>query len=105
LNIRAPASDRYVSLSDNQRDPVLSDLRELQSQVRTSNDGDPEEREIALSEISAFEATLSQSRVSAELIDRFVNRVLRWIISKFSDALLGAVAGALVVKLIPFLAA
>jgi predicted DNA repair protein MutK len=52
----------------------------------------------------AFEATIAQPRVSAELIDRFVGRILAWIRKTFGEALVGAIAGALVVKLLPFLA-
>ena len=98
-----PAADRYVQLNDNQRNPVETDLGELRSAVHSSNEADEESRQIALSEIAIFEAALIQPRLSTDLIERFVNRIIKWMISKFGEAVVGVIAGALIAKLLPFL--
>lgn len=100
----APAVDRYVKFSDNQRAEFEVDVSSLRSKVLSANEAGEEERQIALSEIAIFEAAIAQPRISSDLIDRFVNRILSWIRAQFGEALIGAIAGALVVKLLPFLA-
>lgn len=100
---KVPAAGRYVQISDNQRDNVESDLDSLRVSVRSSNEIDEEDRQIALSEIAVFEAALIQPRLSTELIERFVNRIVKWMVSKLGEAMIGAIAGALVAKLLPFL--
>jgi hypothetical protein len=99
----APASDRYVTLTDNQRAGVVGDIRDLSVVVSGANDVGDEERQIALSEIAAFEATIIQSRVPADLVERFTKRVLSWILTVFGAALAGEIAQALIAKLLPFL--
>ncbi|MES3026850.1 MAG: hypothetical protein V4820_03215 [Pseudomonadota bacterium] len=96
-----PAADRYVSLSDNLRSEVREHLQDARSAIRATNDAEDEEREIALSEIAAFEATVTQPRVSTELIERFVSRVLAWLVKAFGEAMVGVVASALIAKLMP----
>lgn len=98
-----PAANRYVRLDDNQRTTVEESLSDLRLAVRSSNETDEEDRLIALSEIAAFEAVLIQPRVSTELVERFVNRIIKWMISIFGTAMIGAVADALIAKLLPFL--
>jgi DNA-binding MarR family transcriptional regulator len=99
-----PAADRYVALNDNQRGYVQGDLHTLRSAIQSSNEADEEDRQIALSEIAVFEAALIQPRLSTELIERFTKRIIGWIVSKFGEAIVGAVAESLVAKLLPFLA-
>ncbi len=99
-----PAADRYVQLNDNQRGELGGDLEALRLAVRSANDVADEDRQIALSEIAVFEAAVMQPRLAQGLIDRFVDRIIKWIVSKFGEALLAAVTGALVLKLMPFLA-
>lgn len=94
-----PASDRYVTLHDNQRAEIRDLLGTFKSHINSSNEAGKEEREIALSEIAAFEATVIQPRVSAELIERFVSKTVRWIIGVFGAAIVGSVADDLVDKL------
>ena len=79
----------------------LGSLAEL---VRGSNSGTDTERTAALAEIAIFEASLQQPVVATDLIDRFVNWVLKWITAKFTDAAIATVVGAIIVKLAPFLA-
>lgn len=96
----APAADRYVAITDNQRGKITPDLRALVKAVEDSNEGTEEDRLIAASEIAAFEATISQPRVSSDLVDRFVKVVLLWLAATFSAALVDEVATALIGKLL-----
>jgi len=99
-----PASDRYVTFLDNQRSEVAVELAEFAEHVRSVNDASEIDRQIALSEIAAFEATIGQPRVSVELIERFTRRIIAWIVKTFGEALLAATAAALITKLLPLVA-
>jgi|CXWL01.1.fsa_nt_gi hypothetical protein len=100
----APASDRYVSLVDNQRREFTDDLAILKEEARGANDVEEENREIALSEIAAFEATIVQQRVSTDLVQRFVDRVLKWMMTIFTGAVFAEVAQRLIQALAPLIA-
>jgi hypothetical protein len=99
----APATDRYVSLQDNQLTEADEDLRLISDLVRGDNGVSEEDRAIALSEIAAFEATLVQPRVPIELIDRFVKHVILWITRTFTAAAVGVAAKKLIELLLPLL--
>lgn len=101
---KVPAADRYVSIGHNERAAIGADIEALRSAANAANEVSEEDRLIGISEIAAFEAATIQPRVSKELIDRFVMRILVWLRKTFGEALMGAIAGALVVKLLPFLA-
>ena len=58
---------------------------------------------IALSEIAAFEATIVQSRIATELIQRFIDTVLGWIRGTFTAAAVQTVAERLIVALMKLL--
>lgn len=79
-------------------------LETLAGLVRGSNSGTDTERTAALAEIAVFEASILQPVIATDLIDRFVNWVLKWITDKFTDAAIATVATAIIVKLAPFLA-
>jgi hypothetical protein len=96
LSASVPASDRYVSLGDNERADLERGLADLRSAVSASNEGSEEDRLVALSEIAAFEATVSQPRVSDALIERFANQVVRWIKFTFSAAVASEIAEKLI---------
>ncbi|MFC3674764.1 hypothetical protein [Ferrovibrio xuzhouensis] len=95
-----PASDRYVALSDNQRNEVAAEVQNLKSAVRAANDVEEKDRQIALSEIAVFEATIVQPQIPVELVERFAQKVLGWILKKFGEALTGAAIKVLVDRLI-----
>ncbi|MFN3514556.1 MAG: hypothetical protein ACK41C_16040 [Phenylobacterium sp.] len=98
-----PASDRYVSIADNARTDITSQITALRDAVQSANDVGEEERLIALSELAAFEATILQPRVSTKLIERFVNYVLNWIVTVIPKAILGAVVEVLASRLMAHL--
>ncbi|MDZ4690731.1 hypothetical protein [Terricaulis sp.] len=85
-----PASNRYVEISDNQRKQIGIELGELKEALRGDNEVDDEDRQIFLSEIAVFEATIGAPRVSTELVNRFVQEVLRKIVSLLPAAIFGA---------------
>jgi hypothetical protein len=95
----APASNRYVSLDDNARSAVVTELAELKDAIRGDNEADEEARLIALSEIAAFEQTIVQPRVSAELIERFISATLAWLTDAFSKAAVGEIAKRIIATL------
>jgi hypothetical protein len=94
---------RYVTSSAITFDDS-QDLTSLAALVRSSNAGSDFERTEALAEIAVFEAAVQQPVIATDLIDRFVNWVLKWIASKFPDAVIQTVIAAIIVRLVPFLA-
>src|SRR3990167_4403055 len=92
-----PASDRYVSTTDNQSvvDEIYAQLELASSEINGSNSIGEEERQIALSEIAIFEAAICQPRLAQDLIERF----LRFCLEKLSGWIGGAAVGLLIDKL------
>jgi hypothetical protein len=84
-----PASDRYVSLQDNQVVEVMDGLSAIRNGVNGDNEIDPDERDRILWEIAAFEATIVLPHVPIGLIERFVARVTKWV----ADMVLKTAAG------------
>lgn len=97
----APMPGRYVTVSEDTKAEIAADLADLRRTVASTNDVADDVREAALSEIAAFEGTIIQSRVAVELIDRFVNRILAWLRTKFPEAVLGGIVGLLIERLLP----
>lgn len=79
-------------------------LTTLSRSVRGSNSASEEDRIVALAEIAAFEAALSQPVIATDIVDRFVTYVLKWITTKFPDEAIKLVIAAIIVKLAPILA-
>jgi hypothetical protein len=75
----APAADRYVSFSDNQREQIQEDLADLKEVVRGDNNISEDERQIVLCEIALFEASIALPMVSLDVVKAFVNGALMWI--------------------------
>lgn len=95
--VAVPASDRIVTLSDNQPEvvEVRQEIHRLEEQVRISNEvgeifGD--DRQIALEEISTLRAMFSRSRVRAAAAIAFASRSLGWIAEKGAAAAVGEAA-------------
>jgi|GEM_PF-2255489 len=100
---QVPASNRYVTLLDNQREEVSEGLIELKDAVRGANEIDDEYRQTTLSEIAVFEATIAAPRVAQDLIDRFVSSVLKRMTMGFAQAAFAVVAERLIRLLLPYL--
>jgi hypothetical protein len=98
-----PASDRYVSISDNQQAEFAAELGNLRDAVRGSNGASEEERERALYEIAVFETSIVAPLAATDLIQRFVDHVMKWITVAFTGALVAEVAQRLVRALLPLL--
>ncbi|WP_162786636.1 hypothetical protein [Hyphomonas sp. CACIAM 19H1] len=92
-----PASDRYVSILDNQEAvaEIASDLESIRREVEGSNSIDDESRLIALSEIALFEAAICQPRLAQDIIERF----LGFCASKLANLIGGALVGYIIDKL------
>ena len=95
----APASDRYVSIADNYVGETKEHIAALRTAVEQANDVDPEARLIAMSEIAVFEATIVQPRVAVDLIERFVNAVVAWLLKTFTAVAVTKAAEALILLL------
>ncbi|MBK8197886.1 MAG: hypothetical protein IPK75_05905 [Acidobacteria bacterium] len=67
----------YLELSDVTRQEVSKTASALKLAVEQDNEIDPDSREILVSEIAIFEASLGVARLSPEIISRFVNGILR----------------------------
>lgn len=94
----------YISIPEADRSGIRSELAELTEQISGSNQIGDEQKQILLSEIAIFEASIVQPRLSADLISRFVNAVLYGAAMKLvgetaeqiADRLAGALLGYLV---------
>lgn len=91
-----PASNRYVTLSDNQKATVGSQLADLKEGVRGDNGIDQENRQIVLSEIAIFEASIAAPRVATDLIERFIKIVLKGAVVAMATAAVGVLAERLI---------
>ncbi|MES2859984.1 MAG: hypothetical protein V4701_00840 [Pseudomonadota bacterium] len=80
--------------------PDISSLKDL---VVGSNSADPDDRIRALAEIAVFETALLQPVIATDLVERFVNVILKWIAAKFSEGAVSAVVAAIILNLVPFL--
>lgn len=98
-----PAADRYVTIADNQRDQFAADLGSLKEAVRGSNESSEEDKERALYEIAVFEASIISPVAATDLIQRFVDRVLGWMTTVFTAAVVAEVAERLVKALLPLI--
>ncbi len=94
----------HVRPNDAVRGELGTDLQALRSAVQASNTVDPENKELLLAEIAVFEASIAQPRVSADLIYRFVNGVLRGAAMKLVGATGDEVANRLAVAALAWLA-
>lgn len=100
-----PASDRYVSLNDNQQSEFAQDLVALKEAVRGTNQGaDDDDRALALYEIAVFEAVVVAPMAATDLIQRFVESILNWITSKFTGAAVTEIAQRLIQALLKLIA-
>ncbi len=75
-------------------------MKDLAEAARGVNEVEQNQREIALSEIAAFEATIVQQRVSTDLIQRFVDTVLAWLKRTFTAAAVQEVVQRLIQALL-----
>jgi hypothetical protein len=99
----APAANRYVRLDDNRVAETAPDLGALKEAIRGDNETDEELKEIALYEISVFEAALVPPLAATDLIQRFVDMVLGWIKRTFTAAAVQEVAQRLIQALLKLL--
>lgn len=97
-----PASDRIVSLSDNQRVELEISSSELIAEVEKSNgiDGDPTFRQIVLGQLKAGREMIRAQIFSAELMRLIMMDTLKSLIKKYEGHAIGAAAATLMELLI-----
>jgi hypothetical protein len=95
----------YLTIIDSKKTELLAALTDLRAAVARSNQGGEADASIALSEIAVFEATIAQPRASSDLVQRFVDYVIKFILAVFGVALVGEIADRLLNALLPLLGA
>lgn len=93
-----PASDRVVSLKDNElADDVRQGLSDLSTALELGNDvGElsAEEVELARREVWLIEQTFKEERVRVDFVLPLVQRTMKWIALKTADTAIGALIKA-----------
>lgn len=92
-----PASDRYVTLDHNSADykKVIAVLTDLINKVETNNEfkvSDPEAQERTVTELNVSKALLSAKTITTGAVT-FISMVFVYLVSKFADGIIGAIAG------------
>lgn len=97
-----PASDRIVSLSDNQQSELEGASSELIAEVEKSNgiDGDPTFRQIVLGQLKAGRELIRAQIFNAELMRLIMMDALKSLINKYDGHVIGAAAATLMELLI-----
>ncbi|NIJ40957.1 hypothetical protein FHS78_001238 [Parvibaculum indicum] len=89
-----PASNRYVSHSDNE--PEIAKLRssvsDLIETTKENRDNDFDDKEGRLGELLALELQLSQPQISVPLIEIILNDTVKYLANKFADNAVGIAA-------------
>lgn len=93
-----PASDRFVSRSDNEdaAQSAIQALSELSERIRNSNEltASPEERAALSKEVDGLKEGVAQSKIRVATIWNAItgSGVLRWLAERAADATLNALA-------------
>ena len=98
-----PASDRIVTIDDNQRHALEEQIEEIASAIVKSNSvreeiGDDADRIVA--ELTAGRALLKVDRARISALVAVLLKPLRFLAQKFAEGAIGALAGALIVELL-----
>lgn len=93
----------YIELSKSDKEELAESASELKRAVEQDNEIESLSRDILLSEIAIFEASLGVPRLSAELISRFVNGVLRGAAIFSAGQVVKKIASDLIEKLFDIL--
>lgn len=97
-----PASDRVVTLSDNQQSELETASSKLIAEVEKSNgiDGDPTFRQIVLGQLNAGRELIRAQISNAELMRLIMMDTLKSLIKKYEGHVIGAAAATLMELLI-----
>jgi hypothetical protein len=100
-----PASDRVVSLHHNTAAHNATDaaLEDVERSLLQSNDGDPEDKERVVAEVSAARKLLSASKVRVVALATLLGSALSWIASQFAETAVGKAAEWAIQKLTEYL--
>jgi hypothetical protein len=97
-----PASDRVVTLSDNQQSELEEASSKLIEEVEKSNgiDGDPTFRQVVLGQLKAGRELIRAQIFSAEMMRLIMMDALKSLIKKYEGHVIGAAAATLMDLLI-----
>jgi hypothetical protein len=100
-----PASDRIVSISDNERSEILDSSAEVIAELTKENaiDGDVSLRDSVIGEMNALRELVRAQAVRVVLIQIYVSDVLNMIIQRYGEKTLGEVAKKLLERLIDYI--
>lgn len=89
-----PASDRIVPIDHNSEayTNTLATLEKLQSELEKTNLAEPDERERGIAELSAGQRLLKAKTGRISAIFSVLGLALVWIVKKFADTAIGAIA-------------
>jgi hypothetical protein len=105
LDFRIPASDRIVSLSDNEQTELEAASSELIEVVEQANgiDGDPTFRQIVLGQLKAGRELIRAQIFNAQIMHFIVMETLRNLKSRYEAHVIGAAAATLIELLVKHL--
>lgn len=98
-DISAPASDRYVSTKDNQKEITQLRLKaaDLIKAVEDNRDNDFEDKEGLLGELLAFDLLLQQPQISVPLVEKILSETITYLATKFVENAIGIAAKAVLI--------
>ena len=96
-----PASDRIVSLSDNQQSELESKTTQIISEIEKFNgiDGDATFRQIVLGQLKAGRELIRAAVFDAGIMYLTLAQTLKMLVKRYDQAVIGSLAGALLVEL------
>lgn len=100
-----PASDRVVSLNHNSQAHTEADaaLADVESSLRQLNDGNPEDKERVIAEVSAARRLLQATKIRVAALVSLLGSALAWIASQFAETAAGQAAEWAIQKLVEYL--
>lgn len=102
-----PAADRIVTLDHNSSAHQDADaaLADVEQKVQQVNEGDPEEKERVVAEISAARRLLQATKLRIGALVGLVGIALTWIAAQFAETAVGHAAEWAIAKLMEYLPA
>lgn len=100
-----PASNRIVRIDHNSQGYSDADgaLTDVETKLQQVNEGDPDDKERAIAEISASRRLLQATKVRVGALAALLGTTLIWIASQFAETAVGKAAEWAIQKLIEYL--
>ena len=96
-----PASDRFVTLSDNQQSKLEITATELIDEVEKANgiDGDPTFRQIVIGQLKAGRELIRATIFDVQIMHLTLIETLQLLVKRYDQGVIGSLAGALLIEL------